>query len=292
MCRSRTTRSVQLLRLRPRTGAAGRDALTAQRLQMCNFEQLKSMQVSTKRAPQKIVQHWNECGALVSTGGPQRRFVIVRTAAVASLSVVEKTTAKCLSAAVSQASPVSRSTINVPDSVHAACADAFSRNVPSVRTVAAGCRDSWRSLKLVCEVHRTLDIKFGRCPQDAVDHKKSLDQYVSPMIQWRSDRVHCHIATGTDDTAIDRQKVEEHMTAGLIITLCATQPERHVRHRWTGCEAATDDVGVLERCHRLLSTEYKRFATASWALGASDSWLRTSLEGLVRALCGSWWQCR
>ena len=75
---------------------------------------------------------------------------------------------------------------------------------------------------------------------------------------WRSDRIECYLPAGTEGS-VDREKVLNHMTAGLVTALCSSQPELYVRHRWTGSELATDDLGILESCHKLLSTTYKRF---------------------------------
>lgn len=54
----------------------------------------------------------------------------------------------------------------------------------------------------------------------------------------------------------------EHVTSGLIAALCASQPSLFPRSRWTGADLATDCLGVLEACHRLLSTTFMRFAAA------------------------------
>jgi len=75
---------------------------------------------------------------------------------------------------------------------------------------------------------------------------------------WRSDRIECYLPAGTAG-ALDRERVLNHMTAGLITALCSSQPELYVRHRWTGSELATDDLGILESCHQLLSTTFRRF---------------------------------
>ena len=77
----------------------------------------------------------------------------------------------------------------------------------------------------------------------------------------RSHRIECYLPAGTEG-AVDRDKILNHMTAGLITALCSTQPELYVRHRWTGSELATDDLGILESCHQLLSTTSRRFVLA------------------------------
>ena len=50
-------------------------------------------------------------------------------------------------------------------------------------------------------------------------------------------------------------------------------------NRWTGADLATDALGILEGCHRLLSSTYLRFA-ARWEQGARA-------DRLIRAASGA-----
>lgn len=54
------------------------------------------------------------------------------------------------------------------------------------------------------------------------------------------------------------------MSSGLLAALCASRPDLYPRSRWTGCDVATDDLGIVESCHRLLSTSYKRMLRGSY----------------------------
>lgn len=79
-----------------------------------------------------------------------------------------------------------------------------------------------------------------------------------PNGDWRAPKVQYYVAPGKLE-ATNQSTLLEHVTAGLITALCASQPEVYPRHRWTGADISTDRLGVLESCHRLLSTTYLRF---------------------------------
>lgn len=80
-----------------------------------------------------------------------------------------------------------------------------------------------------------------------------------PNGDWRSHRVQYYVPLGAGGQ-VDRRQVLRHLTTGVLTALCACRPEVYPRHRWTGCDLATDDVGILEACHRLLSTTFRRMA--------------------------------
>lgn len=127
------------------------------------------------------------------------------------------------------------------------------------------------------EIADRLEVKFGRPPVDATRHKKGLLKlFVShgnnlhlrrlllalcPNGDWRSDRVEHYVQEGQADPR-PRESILSHVTAGLITALCASQPALYPRHRWTGADLATDALGIMECCHRLLSTSYLRFAAS------------------------------
>ena len=59
-----------------------------------------------------------------------------------------------------------------------------------------------------------------------------------------------------------RQKLLKNVTAGILSALASCQPHQYNRSRWTGCDIAIDELGVMEAVHRLLSTSYARFCAA------------------------------
>ena len=55
----------------------------------------------------------------------------------------------------------------------------------------------------------------------------------------------------------DRNAILTRLTSGLLTALLSSRPGLYPRHRWTGCDLATDDVGIVEACHSLPSTTYR-----------------------------------
>ena len=53
-----------------------------------------------------------------------------------------------------------------------------------------------------------------------------------------------------------------------MIALASSQPELYNRSKWTGCDLAVDNLGIIESVHRLLSTTYVRFC-ASYLAGSA-----------------------
>ena len=73
--------------------SAGRDVVVAQGLQLCSFSRVSTLRISTRAAPQKVVQHRNASGMLLRLEcgeGERDRFVILLTDAVTPLSIVER----------------------------------------------------------------------------------------------------------------------------------------------------------------------------------------------------------
>ena len=64
------------------------------------------------------------------------------------------------------------------------------------------------------------------------------------------------------------EEIVEHLTSGLLVSLCNAQPGLYPRSRWTGADVALDNLGLMECVHKLLSTTYFRFA-ASFVKGAA-----------------------
>lgn len=124
------------------------------------------------------------------------------------------------------------------------------------------------------EVASRFEVKVGAPSREAVAHKKAvLQTFVShgtclatrrillvlcPNGDWRAPKVQHFVPPGMAGST-SRALLLEHVTAGLITAMCASQPEVYPRHRWTGADISTDRLGVLESCHQLLSTSYRRF---------------------------------
>lgn len=77
-----------------------------------------------------------------------------------------------------------------------------------------------------------------------------------PNGDWRSREIEYVLQPGQEWT---REQALQHITSGLLAALCAAQPKLYRRARWTGADASTDSLGILEACHCLLSTTFFRF---------------------------------
>ena len=60
------------------------------------------------------------------------------------------------------------------------------------------------------------------------------------------------------ESEADRNAILTHLTSGLLTALLSSSPG-YPRHRWTRCDLATDDLGIIGACHSHLSTTYRRF---------------------------------
>lgn len=123
------------------------------------------------------------------------------------------------------------------------------------------------------EVSSRFIVRRGVLSEEASEHKRwILKLFVShgqqlpmrrillalcPNGDWRRAEVEYILAPGQDWT---REQALEHVTSGLLAALCASQPKLYKRQRWTGADLATDALGILEACHRLLSSTFLRFA--------------------------------
>ena len=119
------------------------------------------------------------------------------------------------------------------------------------------------------EIKLRLHILPGRCPPSAVDFKKKVVRLfcshgaslvtrrmllaVFPNGDWRSKRVE-HYVGNVAIESLNRDAVAERMAAGMLVALCNSSHRLYPRSRWTGADLATDDLGILECVHRLLST--------------------------------------
>lgn len=125
------------------------------------------------------------------------------------------------------------------------------------------------------EIAARFRVCHGVLPQEAVEYKQwVLRLFVShgqqlamrrillalcPNGDWRSDTVEFYVAPGQQ---WERDQQLAHVTSGLMAALCARQPTLYKRSRWTGADLATDSLGILEACHKLLSGTYLRFAAS------------------------------
>lgn len=125
---------------------------------------------------------------------------------------------------------------------------------------------------LRAEVASRFEVKHGSPPSDALQYKQQvLRLFVShgsklamrrvllaycPNGDWRCEKVECYIPAGS---AYSREQLVEHVASGLVAALCSSQPSIYPRSRWTGADLATDCLGVMEACHRLLSTTFFRY---------------------------------
>lgn len=127
------------------------------------------------------------------------------------------------------------------------------------------------------EIASRFEVLTGKPPREALEHKRRVLQLfvahgtelatrqvllvLCPNGDWRARRVQ-HYVPADRAGAVDRAALLEHVTAGLVTALCASQPELYPRHRWTGADITTDTFGVIESCHMLLSTTYLRYAAS------------------------------
>lgn len=146
---------------------------------------------------------------------------------------------------------------------------------------------------LRAEVASRFEVRYGSPPLEAMRYKQHvLRLFVShgpqlamrrillalcPNGDWRSEKVECYVTVGCRHS--ERQLLD-HVASGLVAALCASQPSTYPRHRWTGADLATDCLGVMEACHKLLSTTFLRFA-AEHESGLRAQLLLSAGEGLA-----------
>eukprot|EP00971_Amphidinium_carterae_P262011 5197117-Amphidinium_carterae.3 len=124
------------------------------------------------------------------------------------------------------------------------------------------------------EIQETLVIKQGSCNQEACLHRqrtlqvftagssKTLSQLMLlsllPNGDWRkSDVVEHYVDHAMPHDAYPA--IASTMAAGLLVALVARKPGVWCRHRWTGCQVALEELGLLTAVHNLLPRAYKRF---------------------------------
>lgn len=126
---------------------------------------------------------------------------------------------------------------------------------------------------LRAEIGSRFQVLHGSPPQSAIEHKMTIMRvFVShgaslatrrillamcPNGDWRSEFVEFYAPPNSQAT---RARFLDQVTNGLIAALCMGQPTIYKRSRWTGADRATDYLGILEACHGLLSSTFRRFA--------------------------------
>lgn len=127
------------------------------------------------------------------------------------------------------------------------------------------------------EVASRFVVKAGQPSRAALRHKQAVMRLfvghgaalatkqillaLCPNGDWRAEKVEHYVAPG-EVGLVDHDLLLEHVASGLISALCSAQPEVYPRHRWTGADLTTDRFGVLESCHKLLSSTFLRFAAS------------------------------
>ena len=126
------------------------------------------------------------------------------------------------------------------------------------------------------EVAERIQVLRGHPPAEAVEHKqlimatmlsgasKNMPQMtllaLLPSGDWRSNRVQHYIpSTAADPDQATLTQITAKLVSGLCYALVGKKPSVWARHRWTGCEIAVEEIGLMESIHQLLSTSYTRF---------------------------------
>eukprot|EP00971_Amphidinium_carterae_P190590 3782324-Amphidinium_carterae.2 len=139
------------------------------------------------------------------------------------------------------------------------------------------------------EIKTTLVIKRGCCSPDAQRYKnlvldvftpgsgKSISQLmllsVLPNGDWRDGNVVEHYVD--HDVSVEAYaSIASTMEAGLMLVLTSRKPTVWCRHRWTGCQVAVSELGLLTAVHNLLPRAFNKVFAAgksgNTSLFASD----------------------
>eukprot|EP00971_Amphidinium_carterae_P126599 2508399-Amphidinium_carterae.1 len=126
------------------------------------------------------------------------------------------------------------------------------------------------------EIRGRLKVMHGSPSAEATAHKekimetmfaggsKSMAQMlvlsVLPNGDWRSNHVE-HYLPYTESVDIDMDALAAKLVSGLLFALVAKKPSIWARHRWTGCEIATEELALMESVHNLLSTTFFRYVS-------------------------------
>eukprot|EP00971_Amphidinium_carterae_P036791 723405-Amphidinium_carterae.1 len=159
----------------------------------------------------------------------------------------------------------------------------FDTNVPEHITGLIRCALSLRSGGAMTTFRRSLreiirervQIYFGRSSDAARLHRHHclslfldgssnalLHRYLLsalPNGDWRcTSEVQVFLPIHLQHTVVKTRLVAT-LTDGLLMALTSRKPSLFVRHRWSGCDQAVNELSILEACHGLLSACYARF---------------------------------
>jgi hypothetical protein len=129
---------------------------------------------------------------------------------------------------------------------------------------------------MVGVLQQTNLILHGRCSEDALQFRKTairlfmsrgetnpikrfLLQFL-PNGDWRrEDRIEVWLPHGVQ---ADHQFVVNSVASGMTFALASRQFKLWPRHRWLGADVACDELGLLESCHRLLTTVFIKYCAS------------------------------
>ena len=126
------------------------------------------------------------------------------------------------------------------------------------------------------EVAARLQVLHGHPGREALEHKRNVLRlflargsnhvvrqallWALPNGDWRNHAIEYWIRG--PGSMQDRAVILRTLQTSLCNCLCPAKPPAYPRHRWTGADVACDCLGLLESCHGLLSSTYKRFMAA------------------------------
>ncbi|CAK0908812.1 unnamed protein product, partial [Prorocentrum cordatum] len=142
-------------------------------------------------------------------------------------------------------------------------------------SLSLGGGDNMRRFRkcLAADIDNRLLIKFGEPPPDAVEYRKvilSLFLARGPRAaerralltkcapgDWRNlDNIEFYCAHGSQP---NRGDIVYLVQDGLLVALAHRSYSTYPRHRWTGCDISTDEIGILAACSGILGRVYKAF---------------------------------
>eukprot|EP00971_Amphidinium_carterae_P202490 4017824-Amphidinium_carterae.1 len=123
-------------------------------------------------------------------------------------------------------------------------------------------------------IAENLVVLHGTLAEDAIVYKqqmcrlmmgqsKTLSQMVLlkhlPNGDWRDEAVQHIVPPGTPPLSPEQQgALVKCMETGIVHALVGKRPKIFARHRWTGCELACEEVGLMEAIHKLFSRSFRR----------------------------------
>ena len=118
--------------------------------QLASFAHVPELRVSTKAAPQKILQHRD--GMLVEVNG---RLLMICISTLSNLTVTERSTAETLKECQLRLSGATRASATFRQRIRLVCTDGCAANILCEKHVAAARRDACSAVHVLCDVHRS-----------------------------------------------------------------------------------------------------------------------------------------